>query len=252
MSDAFLEARALTKRFGSLMAVDNVSFEVEEGSITAIIGPNGAGKTTLFNLFTCNHGPTSGEIYFKGDRIDGKTPHEVFRDGVARSFQITNFFPELSTLENVRLATQSKYTGRGLRDFLSHYTRLEEAREEAYGVLERLGLGDIADEQASTLSHGQQRHLEIAIGLGSDPDLLLMDEPTSGMSPEETRHTIDLIEDISSDTTLLVIEHDMDVVMQIADEIAVMNRGELLVKDRPEAVRQDQRVQEAYLEGGIE
>jgi branched-chain amino acid transport system ATP-binding protein len=248
--DRFLETAGLTKRFGSLTAVDDVSLSVAEGDVTAIIGPNGAGKTTLFNLLSGTYAPTEGKIWFQGERIDGKAPHEIYRAGLARSFQINNFFPELTAFENVRLATQSDETGFGASDFLRHHSSLEGARREAREVLERLDLGDIADEPANTLSHGQQRHLELAIGLGSDPEVLLMDEPTSGMSPEETRETMELIGSIAEDTSLLVIEHDMDVVMNVSDRIAVMNQGGLLTIDTPDAVQADEQVQEVYLGGG--
>lgn len=246
----FLETAGLTKQFGNLTAVDDVSLTVEEGDVTAIIGPNGAGKTTLFNLLSGTYSPTAGKIWFRGDRIDGKSPHDIYRAGIARSFQINNFFPELTAFENVRLATQSDETGFAPRDFLKHHSSLEGPRREARAVLRRLNLEGIADEPANTLSHGQQRHLELAIGLGSDPDLLLMDEPTSGMSPEETRRTMDLIDSIAEETTLLVIEHDMDVVMNVSDRIAVMNQGGLLTMDTPEAVQADEQVQEVYLGGG--
>jgi branched-chain amino acid transport system ATP-binding protein len=240
----------LTKRFGELTAVDDVSLSIPEGEVTAIIGPNGAGKTTPFNLLSGKFRPSAGQIRFSGERIDGRPPHEIYRSGIARSFQITNFFPGLTALEKVRLATQSEDTGFRPRDFLRHHSSLELARDEAHAILERLDLADIADERAGTLSHGQQRHLEIAIALGSDPALLLMDEPTSGMSPEETREMMELIDAISRDTTLVVIEHDMDVVMRVSDAIAVMNQGRLLTLDAPERVRGDERVQDVYLRGG--
>jgi len=246
----FLETEGLTMRFGELTAVDDVSLSIPEGEVTAIIGPNGAGKTTLFNLLSGKFRPSAGHIRFRGERIDGRPPHEIYRSGIARSFQITNFFPGVTALENVRLATQSEDTGFRPRDFLRHHSSLESARDEAHAILERLDLADIADERTGTLSHGQQRHLEIAIALGSDPALLLMDEPTSGMSPEETREMMELIDAISRDTTLVVIEHDMDVVMRVSDAIAVMNQGRLLTLDAPERVRGDERVQDVYLRGG--
>jgi branched-chain amino acid transport system ATP-binding protein len=245
-----LEVENLTKEFGELAAVDAVSMSISEGDVTAVIGPNGAGKTTMFNLLSGKYRPTSGTIRFRGERINDAPPYERYRAGIARSFQITNFFPELTALENVRLATQSDRTGFKPRDFLRHHADLEASVKEAEDVLSRLGLSDIADEPAMNLAHGQQRHLEIAIALGADPDLLLMDEPTSGMSPDETHETMKLIEEIATDTTLIVIEHDMDVVMNVSDEIAVMNQGRLLTKGAPERVREDQEVQDVYLGGG--
>jgi len=248
--DGFLETEGLTKQFGELTALDNVTMSIAADDVTAVIGPNGAGKTTLFNLLSGKYRPTTGKVQFRGNRIDAKPPHERYRVGIARSFQIPNFFPNLTALENVRLATQSDETGFRPRDFLRHYADLKQPLTEAHAVLERLGLEDIADEPPVNLAHGQQRHLEIAIAVGSDPDLLLMDEPTSGMSPDETQETMTLIEEIATETTLLIIEHDMDVVMNVSDRIAVMNQGRLLTMDVPEQVREDQQVQDVYLGEG--
>ncbi|MDF9748501.1 ABC transporter ATP-binding protein [Natrinema sp. S1CR25-10] len=248
--DVALRTDALTKQFGPLTAIDDVSLEIHADGITSIIGPNGAGKTTLFNLLTGKYDPTDGQIRFRGERIDGKPPHEIVRDGIVRSFQITNFFDELTTIENVRLASQARYTGFKPTDFLRHHDSLEEPIADAERVLERVQLADVAQTPAANLSYGQRRHLEIAIALASDPDLLLMDEPTAGMSPEETRETVGLIEDIAADVTLVLIEHDMDIVMDISDRIAVLNEGTLLSVGGPAEIRTDERVQQAYLRGG--
>lgn len=248
--DSILEVEGLTKQFGPLTAVDGVSLEIPDGGVTSIIGPNGAGKTTLFNMFTGKYTPTEGRIEFQGERIDGKEPHEIVERGVVRSFQITNFFSELSALENVRLATQARYTGFKPSDFARHHGALEEPIEEAQDILDRIHLTDIAQKPASSLSYGQRRHLEIGIALAADPDLLLMDEPTAGMSPEETHETVELIEDIADDMTLILIEHDMDIVMNISDQIAVLNKGELLAWGSPAEIERDDRVQDAYLGGG--
>lgn len=249
MDDVLLRTHDVTKKFGLLTAIDDVTLSVPAGKITSIIGPNGAGKTTLFNLFTGKFEPTSGRIEFRGERIDGQDPHEIVRKGIVRSFQITNFFDDLSTLENVRLATQMRRTGFGISDFLRHHESLDEPLTTARQVLERVQLADVADQRASDLSYGQRRHLEIGIALAAAPDLLLMDEPTAGMGPEETNETVDLIEDIATDTTLVLIEHDMNIVMNISDHIAVMNEGTLLSKGSPEEIRNDERVQRAYLGG---
>jgi len=249
-SDAILRTDGLTKRFGPLTATDNISLEIQENSITSIIGPNGAGKTTLFNLITGKYEPTDGKIVFQNESIGGKDPHQIVRHGIVRSFQITNFFTELTTIENVRLAAQARYTGFGPTDFLKHHASLEEPISDAMRVLERVQLDDVAHEPASNLSYGQRRHLEIAIALASDPDLLLMDEPTAGMSPEETNETVELIEDIATDITLIIIEHDMEIVMGISDQIAVLNNGSLLTQGAPAEIQQDERVQRAYLRGG--
>ncbi|ADJ16491.1 ABC transporter ATP-binding protein [Halalkalicoccus jeotgali] len=242
-----LSTDGLTKRFGTLTAVDDVSLEIPTGRITSIIGPNGAGKTTLFNLFTGKYEPTAGRIDFRGNRIDGEKPHYLVKQGLVRSFQITNFFGDLTARENIRLATQAPHTGFGPRDFLTHHRNLDAATESAERILERVDLSHVADETASNLSYGQRRHLEIAISLAADPDLFLMDEPTAGMSPEETGEIVDLIEEIAADITLVLIEHDMHIVMDISDHIAVMNEGTVLAHGTPDQIRNDERVQRAYL-----
>lgn len=242
-----LRAENLTKKFGTLTAVSGVSLEIPRGQITSIIGPNGAGKTTLFNLFTGKYEPTDGRIKLHGERIDGEAPHTLVKRGLVRSFQITNFFADLTALENVRLATQAPHTGFRPRDFLRHHADLTEVSEEAKRVLERVHLSEVADKKASNLSYGQRRHLEIGISLAADPDLFLMDEPTAGMSPEETKETVELIEEIASDISLVLIEHDMHIVMGISDNIAVMNEGELLARGTPEEIRNNEQVQKAYL-----
>ncbi|MDL5360485.1 ABC transporter ATP-binding protein [Halalkalicoccus sp. NIPERK01] len=247
--ESILSTDGLTKKFGTLTAVDGVSLEIPAGRITSIIGPNGAGKTTLFNLFTGKYEPTSGRIALRGDRIDGEEPHRLVERGLVRSFQITNFFADLTARENVRLATQAPHTGFRPRDFLAHHRDLDVATESADRILKRVHLSDVADETASNLSYGQRRHLEIAISLAADPDLFLMDEPTAGMSPEETTDTVELIEEIASDITLVLIEHDMHIVMDISDHIAVMNEGQVLARGTPDRIRNDERVQKAYLGG---
>lgn len=244
-----LKVDGLTKKFGTLTAIDDVSLSIPTGEITSIIGPNGAGKTTLFNLFTGKYEPTSGSIEFRGERIDGEEPHTLVGRGLVRSFQITNFFDDLTALENVRLATQAPHTGFGPKDLLKHHRDLTEVTDDARRVLERVHLSDVAEKKASSLSYGQRRHLEIGISLAADPDLFLMDEPTAGMSPEETRETVSLIEEIAADITLVLIEHDMHIVMGISDNIAVMNEGEILAWGSPEEIRNNEQVQKAYLGG---
>jgi branched-chain amino acid transport system ATP-binding protein len=250
MPGPLLATDRLTKRFASLAAVDNVSLKIRPDEIMAVIGPNGAGKTTFFNLLTGKLQPSEGEVRFHGERIDRLRPHEIVRLGIARSYQITNFFPRLTVLENARLAAQQRHTGFQPSDFLGHYTGLEASTEAAKSALEAVGLESQSDVLAGTLSHGQRRHLEVGIALASDPELLLMDEPTAGMSPEETVEMTSLIESIAADTTLVIVEHDMDVVMNVSDRVAVMNQGQLLTVDNPDAVREDDQVQEAYFSGG--
>lgn len=250
MSDPLLVTENLTKQFDALTAVDRVSLSIPSGGITAVIGPNGAGKTTLYNLLTGKLRPSRGSVQFRDERIDGEPPYEIVRKGIARSYQITNFFPNLTVLENARLAAQRRYTGFRPSDLLSHYSTMEEPEVAARETLSAVDLEDVAGELASTLSHGQRRHLEVGIALASDPVLLLMDEPTAGMSPEETVEMTDLIESIAADTTLVIVEHDMDVVMNVSDRVAVMNKGRLLTVDTPDAVREDEEVQRAYFSGG--
>ena len=250
MADALLATDNLTKEFSALIAVDRVSLEIEADSVTAVIGPNGAGKTTLFNLLTGKLEPTSGSIAFRGERIDGFPPHEIVRRGIARSYQITNFFADLTVLENVRLAAQRRHSRLSPGDFLSHYSSKEDALDDAQAALESVDLMDVRDRPAGNLSHGQRRHLEVGIALALDPDLLLLDEPTAGMSPDETHEMKDLLQTIAQDITLVLVEHDMDVVMDVSDKVAVMNRGSLIAYDTPSVVREDDEVQRAYLSGG--
>jgi branched-chain amino acid transport system ATP-binding protein len=251
MDNAYLVTKNLTRTFDALVAVDGVTLEVPKESITAIIGPNGAGKTTIFNLLTGTLKPSAGQILFRGERIDQLSPDEVANRGLARSYQVTNIFPRLTVEENVRLAAQSRHTGFSPGQFLRNFRTLETAIEEAERVLEWVDLAAVAGERASTLSHGQQRHLDIAIALATRPKLLLLDEPTAGMSPDETRETTELIREIANDVTIVIIEHDMEVVMGLSDRIAVMNSGRLIAMGTPETVRDDERVQKAYLTGGV-
>jgi len=249
MATPLLALDSVTKEFGKIRAVDEVSLEIPVDEVTAVIGPNGAGKTTLFNLITGRYELTSGQIKLRGDRIDGLEPQEIVQRGLARSFQITNFFPDLTALENVRLAAQAQSMELTPGALLSHHDQKSGPRDAARAVLDRLDLLDIAQEPANSLSHGQQRHLEICIALACNPDLLVMDEPTAGMSPEETVETRELVEDLAEDITIVIIEHDMDVVMRVADRLAVMEDGSLLTVGPPETVREDERVQQAYLGG---
>ena len=247
-----LETSGLTKRFGGITAVDEVDFTLEEGELCSIIGPNGAGKTTFFNLLTGVLESTAGSVTFDagGGPVDltGAEPHETALAGIHRSYQITNLFPTLSVLENVRVAAQAHHGNdawklwRNVREFDAHY-------EEAYGILERVGLADDAETIAQNLSHGEKRSLEIAVALAGEPELLLLDEPTAGVSSEGVDDVVDLIEDVSSDHSVMLIEHNMEVVMGISDRVAVLHRGTLIADGQPEQVSGDPRVREAYLGG---
>ena len=240
-----LTATAVTKRFGGLTAVSDASLVAEPGHITSLIGPNGAGKTTFFNLVTGHLRPDAGAVILNGRDITGLAPHDVCRLGMGRSFQRTNIFPRLTVFENVQAAFIS-HRGRGL----SFFARVEGLyRDETYAVLESVGLQDKAGEVSGFLSHGNQKQLELGIALASEPELLLLDEPTAGMSATETRETIRLIERITRDRglTLLVTEHDMEVVFSIAQRISVLHQGRLIAEGAPAEVRSDPEVRRVYL-----
>ena len=253
-----LETDGLTKRFGGITAVDGVDFALEAGELCSLIGPNGAGKTTFFNLLTGVLEPSDGAIRFASGAGDGGSnagrditeapPHETALAGIHRSYQITNLFPTLTVLENVRIAAQAARGNdawklwRNVRSFDAHY-------EEAHAVLERIGLAEEAQTVAENLSHGEKRSLEVGVALAGDPDLLLLDEPTAGVSSEGVDDVVALIEDVAADHSVMLIEHNMEVVMGISDRIAVLHRGELIADGPPESVRGDAAVQEAYLGG---
>jgi branched-chain amino acid transport system ATP-binding protein len=244
---ALLQLRALRKSFGSLMAIDRLDFDVEAGRITSVIGPNGAGKTTLFNLISGRISADAGTVSFKDRAIDGLPPDAIARLGIARSFQITNIFPGLTALENVRLAVQVR-APRALSPWCPA-ERLEGVTPRAVAVLERVGLGPHRHRPARTLSHGDQRHLEIAMTLATGPDLLLLDEPTAGMSAVETATTMALIAEIARDVTVLIIEHDMELVMNLSHHVMVMAAGRKIAEGRADDVARDAEVRRVYLGG---
>ncbi|GKZ15886.1 ABC transporter ATP-binding protein [Haladaptatus sp. T7] len=247
---ALLETTDLTRQFGNLVATDNVNLAVEAGEFRSVIGPNGAGKTTLFNLISGALFPTSGTITFAGEDVSRLPPHERVRQGIGRSFQITTVFSGLSVRENVRLAAQSgqRFSPRQrlfhpTDDFPAVEKRVEE-------VLSQIGLTERADERASALAYGDRRRLEIGLVLATDPRVVLLDEPTAGMSVEETQATMELIDDVLADRTVLLIEHDIDLVMNVSDRITVLNRGRELATGTPAQVAANDEVQAAYL-GGV-
>jgi branched-chain amino acid transport system ATP-binding protein len=253
MTDPVLETRGLTKRFGELAAVDDVSLAVERGEFRSIIGPNGAGKTTLFNLVSGALAPTDGRVVFDGANVTDLPPHERVRRGMGRSFQITTLFGGLSVRENVRLAAQST-VNRGFSAraaYLRPTGAFPEVAERTDRVLERVGLAARADEPAAALAYGDQRRLELGVVLATDPALVLLDEPTAGMSADETRETMALIDDVLADRTLLLIEHDIDLVMAVSDRVTVLHRGRVLAEGTPDEVADDEDVRAAYL-GGVE
>lgn len=242
---ALLEVRGLGVRFGSLQAVNDVSFDVQPGAITAVIGPNGAGKSSLFNLISGAVKPSSGTVRFEGRELTGAAPHRMLAAGLARSFQITNLFFELPVRENLRLAAQFLEGGAGL---LRSVTRSRQALARVDELIEQFGLADKADELTGFLSHGEQRRLEIAVSLAARPRLLLLDEPTQGMSHADTRETEQMIRSLVREhgLTVLLVEHDVDLVMQLSDHVVVMHQGQKLAEGTPAAVRANAAVQAAY------
>ena len=240
-----LEVRDVRKSFGGFQAVDGVSFTVPTGSISAIIGPNGAGKTTLFNLITGHVKPDTGRVVFKKRDVTGIAPHDLCRIGMGRSFQRTNIFPRLTVYENIQAAYLS-HRGRGWNLF-TPVDRLY--REESLALLDAVGLLDKAGEVSGFLSHGNQKQLELGLALALEPEILLLDEPTAGMSASETRESIRLIEGIARERslTLLFTEHDMEVVFSIAQRIAVLHQGRVIADGTPDEVRRDPEVRRVYL-----
>ncbi len=243
-SSPILKAEALTVRFGGLAALSNVSLSVPAGEIRAIIGPNGAGKSTFFNCLTGVLRPTSGRIVFNGEDIAGLPPYTISRKAIARSYQITNILPGATVLENVRIASQSR---RHNWSMLRHHRAYSDVIASARAALADVGLADKEDELAANLSHGEQRNLEIGIALATEPKLLCLDEPTAGMSVAETHATVDLVRRIARNLTILIVEHDMEVVMGLAHTITVLNYGEVLAEGRPAEIQANPRVQEVYL-----
>jgi branched-chain amino acid transport system ATP-binding protein len=239
-----LRTEALTIRFGGLTALNKVNLEIRRGEIRAIIGPNGAGKSTFFNCVTGVLRPTSGRILLNGADITGLPPNLISRSGIARSYQITNILPNATTLENVRIAVQSRRHGWNM---LRNYRSFRDILDRAEAVLASVGLAGKTDELASNLSHGEQRNLEIGIALATEPQLLCLDEPTAGMSAAETHDTIQLVREIAKTLTILIVEHDMPLVMDLADRISVFHYGEVLAEGPPAEIQNNARVLEVYL-----
>ena len=243
-----LEVRGLSKSFGGFLAVNKATLNVSKGEIVAVIGPNGAGKTTLFNLVTGILKPDEGQVMFKGEEITGLPAHRTCKKGITRSFQVVNIFSRLTVFENVRISVLSQQ-GKTYHWFKPSR---EFVNEETGEILKSVGLINKKDNVCGALSHGDQKVLEIAIALAGKPELLILDEPTAGMSPEETARCIDLIKRLSQSLglTILFCEHDMELVFAIAQRIMVMARGSTIVQGAPDEVRRNQQVQDAYLGGG--
>jgi branched-chain amino acid transport system ATP-binding protein len=244
-----LETHKLRREFGALVAVANVSIRVKENSLHSVIGPNGAGKTTFFNMLSGNIEPTSGRVFYKGRDITQLPLHKTAHLGIGRSFQITNIFPNLTVMENVRLACQA--LGKDNFQFLSDSRRFPRYEERAWEVIHRVGLQDKGLSIARTLPHGDQRKLELAIILAPDPTLLLLDEPTAGMAAEQVPELMALIQQIQArgNKTVMLVEHNMNVVMSVSDFITVMHQGQVLAEGTPAEIAANEVVQSAYLGG---
>ena len=242
-----LEVTSLSKSFDGFKAVNEASLAVKEGEVVAVIGPNGAGKTTLFNLITGVIKPDSGKVLFKGENITGLRPYQVCRKGISRSFQVVNVFQRLTVFENVQVSVLSRE--KKTWNLFTPSSRLVVAETER--ILENVGLMDIKDSTSAALSHGERKVLEIAIALGGNPEFLILDEPTAGMSPEETVRCIDLIRQLKDKLgiTILFCEHDMEIVFSISDRIMVMVRGTTIIQGTCDDVRCCKEVQDAYLGG---
>ncbi|MBU1712121.1 MAG: ABC transporter ATP-binding protein [Proteobacteria bacterium] len=242
-----LLVKDVQKSFDGFRAVNDAQLKVEKGEVVAVIGPNGAGKTTLFNLVTGQLNPDSGEIIFNNENIAGMPPYEICRKGISRSFQIVNIFPRLTVFENVRVSVIS-YNKRTFNLFSKAENVAVAETEE---IIQSLGLSEKAKRISGSLSHGDQKVLEMAIALGNRPELLILDEPTAGMSPEETLSTLELMKSLSRERgiTILFCEHDMELVFSIANKIMVMQHGRTIIEGPPDVVRSNREVQEAYLGG---
>ncbi|OZM77108.1 ABC transporter ATP-binding protein [Pseudonocardia sp. MH-G8] len=248
MTDLILRAAGLDRSFGGIHAINDVTLEIPRGSLHAVIGPNGSGKTTLFNLITGHTRPDAGRVEFDGHDITGMSYAKVARKGLAKSYQITTVFPLLTVFENVRIAAQTATHSYVFWRPADGITSVVRHTEE---VLERIGLAHERETVAGNLSHGDQRRLDLAIALATSPRLLLLDEPTAGMSPTETDATIELVRELNRDLTILMIEHKMDVILSIAERITVLHQGETLFEGDPEAVKAHPEVQEVYLTGSL-
>jgi branched-chain amino acid transport system ATP-binding protein len=242
-----LTVQNLTKEFGKLRAVNDVSFEVHAGDIMAIIGPNGAGKSTLFNLITGYLPVTSGKVIFKNQEITNLPPYRIIQRGINKSFQVANIFPDLTTFENVRIGVLA-HRKEGLKLF-KVVDKMGQINEESANILRTIGIEHETQTVASNLSHGDQKSLEIGISLTTEPELLLLDEPTAGMGSEETTRTVHLIQEIAQKRgiTILFTEHDLNVVFSIAQRIIVLHQGSIIADGPGEGIRQNKKVKEAYL-----
>jgi len=244
-----LECKGLVRRFGALVAVDHVDLSVDQGEIRAVIGPNGAGKSTVFNLITSVLKPTAGQVFFAGEDVTGMPVYQVAQKGIARTFQLCHVYPALTARENVRIAAQARDKARWR--FLGGGSVLGRSAAVADEAIERMRLSRFADVTAAMLSHGDQRLLEVAMAIAQKPRLLMLDEPTQGLSIEETGRAVQILKDLlaAGDLSVLLVEHDMEVVFELADNITVLHRGRVIADGPPAAVRANAEVRSAYLGG---
>lgn len=250
MANNILELKNVNKTFGEIEVLKDINFELGRNNFKTIIGPNGAGKTTLFNLISGAMKPTRGEIYFNGTNITGLPPHKITNMGLGRSYQVTNIFPNLTVLENIRIAAQSK--GKDNFKLFTNYKKFKQYIEIASDVAEKVKLGDKKEKLACELSHAEQRKLEIGIQLALGGDLILLDEPTAGISLEEVPALIEVIESIKKigNKSILMIEHKIGIIMNISDSIAVIHGGVIIADEPPAIIKHNVAVQKAYLGGG--
>lgn len=239
-----LRTEGVTKRFGRFTALEDISVAFSSDGLTSIIGPNGAGKSTYFNILSGTFPPSAGRVFFEDQEITHLPQHRFAHTGIAKSFQITNLFPDLSALENVRVAVQALHSRLNIWTARERYGELV---DKAEGLLELVGLADRKDARVNALAHGEQRSLEIAVALACEPRLLLLDEPTAGMSPEEARGMMELIQRLNEDRTVILVEHRMKLVMGISSRIIVLHHGELLAEGTPEDIRGHEEVRRVYL-----
>ena len=243
-SSPILKTESLTVRFGGLAALSQVNFSVQRYEIRAIIGPNGAGKSTFFNCLTGVLRPSAGRVIFNGEDITGLPSNKISQKGIARSYQITHILPNATTFENVRIAAQSRRHGWNM---VAHHSAFPDLNEKTRAALEAVGLWAKADDLAANLSHGEQRNLEIGIALATEPSLLCLDEPTAGMSAAETADTMRLVRHIAKNLTILIVEHDMQLVMELCNRITVLHYGTILAEGTPEDIQRNPKVLEVYL-----
>ena len=240
-----LEVEDLHKSFGKSKVLNGINLSIERGEKRAIIGPNGAGKSTLFNVITGMYSPTSGKIRYEGENIAGLSPFKISRKGLSRSFQIINIFGDMTAYESIRSAVLAK--NKIYFDFKTNLNKMKEIESQTLDIIEEIGLSELRDVPSSEMAYGSQRALEIGLSIATNPTMLMLDEPGAGLSIDETKKIIELIRNITEEKTLMIVEHDMDVVFALADRISVLYYGEIIITDVPEKVRENKTVREIYL-----